>query len=865
MGRHAHPRGEFFDPARWAIGAAVLTWVLTILRHQPCVQTGASGQINRYQRLCYSDIPVIFTSSGMGRGGALLAERSVRQSPITVAIMAVNRWLVGHLGWVVGPTATDQQVTQAANAYWALSSVLLFLGFLATVVGVMLLGRGSDIPSPRPATSATTPTAAVVTEVAARTRRRSWDVFLVACSPLVLAAGMVDFTLVPVGFMTLSLLAWATRRPTLAGVLAGLAVSGSLQTAVVVLAVVVLCLRAGKLASLGRYLGPATGVLVICHGVAAALSPAIWRATLAATFGPQVGLGSLWFIFQDATKDSIAHVGVLSSVLAAAGLLWLTWFVWRLPRRPRVAQVALVALVIIFVAYKSYSPQYSLLLVPLAALACPDWRNWGVLMTGEVFYQFVVWGHLAGATKPAGSTVDAVYWGAIIVRVAAQVWFAWTVVDEMRRPWNDSVRAGYGDDPTGGVLDHAPDAPVIGALSTAEASSTTLERSTVSPTVKPVTPADDPVLVRRTWIGTRILLGLTLVLVMAAKDLSFVQATGNWDVKHFVNIARHGYADPLEMAFFPGLPAIMHAGSWIGLPPEITGVVVALVCSGLAAAALYRIGGAVPAMLWLIAPTAAFTTIGYTEAPFVAAAFWAWERARSNRWWQAAALAAVACTMRVSGLFLVGALAVMAVVGDGEKPARRRGSKRRIDVEQVCSRLATLIIPAAVLVCYVIFLHELTGSWTAWHQAQEKGWGRGFTTPLQTLHNTLPATHTDMWRGVYHEGAPRVAMIFRFELVSVAIGLVTTIYCLLRRRWASAAWVGIQIIAFSIGHWYMSVNRAVLLWFPTAIMLAEAAAVPSRPNGLVKLWRGVVMILVVADLGVMCWWGWQLYTGAWAS
>ena len=138
-------------------------------------------------------------------------------------------------------------------------------------------------------------------------------------------------------------------------------------------------------------------------------------------------------------------------------------------------------------AYKSYSPQYSLLLVPLAALACPDWRNWGVLMTGEVFYQFVVWGHLAGATKPAGSTVDAVYWGAIIVRVAAQVWFAWTVVDEMRRPWNDSVRAGYGDDPTGGVLDHAPDAPVIGALSTAEASSTTLERSTVSPTVKPVT------------------------------------------------------------------------------------------------------------------------------------------------------------------------------------------------------------------------------------------------------------------------------------------------------------------------------------------------------------------------------------------
>ena len=40
---------------------------------------------------------------------------------------------------------------------------------------------------------------------------------------------------------------------------------------------------------------------------------------------------------------------------------------------------------------------------------------------------------------------------------------------------------------------------------------------------------------------------------------------------------------------------------------------------------------------------------------------------------------------------------------------------------------------------------------------------------------------------------------------------------------------------------------------------------PSKPNGLVKLWRGIVMVLVVVDLGVMCWWGWQLYTGAWAS
>lgn len=388
----------------------------------------------------------------------------------------------------------------------------------------------------------------------------------------------------------------------------------------------------------------------------------------------------------------------------------------------------------------------------------------------------------------------------------------------------------------------------------------------MSPTRWPsTTPADDPALVRNTWLGSRLLLAGVALAVVTLGDRSWRSVLGNWDVQHYMSIARQGYADPLEMAFLPGLPALLRLGADLGVPMEVAGAVIALVSSALAAWALFRIGGTVPACLWLIAPTTVFTTVGYTEAPFCAAAFWAWERARANHWWAAALLTGLAATMRVSGLFLIGALAVMAVVGDGmdREPGRRR--TKAPSAAQRVNHLATLVIPVAVVAAFVVWLHHLTGSWTAWQQAQDRGWGRGFTTPVETWRNTLPATSAQTWRATYGDHAGQVAAIFRLELVSVAVGIATTVYCLVRRRWASAAWVGVQVVAFSVGHWYMSVNRAVLLWFPLMIALAELTRGPDRPVGLKLAWRGIVGIGVVVALVVMCWWGWLFYTGAWAS
>ena len=354
--------------------------------------------------------------------------------------------MVWVFGAEVSPKATDQQVLDAANAYWGVAQVVLFVAFLAVVISVMLLGRSSD--TDLPVDEEGRPTQA---------RRRSWDAFWVVLCPAVYLAGLIDFSMVPVALATTSMLAWSRRRPWLAGILIGLACAGSLQAAVVAFAVLVCCLRATRLPELGRYLLSGFLALVACHVIACCLSLTTWWTYLRSAFWSGTGLGTMWYVIQDSSGGTIPGIGWITGALTVGGLLGLAWLSMTVPRRPRIAQVACMALLILFITNKVYSPQWVLLLVPLAALARPDFRDWAVLMVGECFYSLAVWAHLGGLSLPGGSDADIVYWASIVLRLACEIWFAWGVVDDIRRPWNDVVRVGYADDPTGGVLDHAPD------------------------------------------------------------------------------------------------------------------------------------------------------------------------------------------------------------------------------------------------------------------------------------------------------------------------------------------------------------------------------------------------------------------------
>jgi len=368
-------------------------------------------------------------------------------------------------------------------------------------------------------------------------------------------------------------------------------------------------------------------------------------------------------------------------------------------------------------------------------------------------------------------------------------------------------------------------------------------------------------IVIQAWLASRgMIIGVALVLAVV-QGQSITNMVSNWDVQHFSKLAADGYlADPngTLMAFFPGLPAVFWLFGQLGVPVAVTGVVLSLACSALAAAALYRLGGPWAAVAWLFAPTAVFTVVPYTESLFCAAAFWAWERARADRWLAAAALTAVACTLRVSGLFLIGALLVMIITDKNPAAVKLRHA-------------ALMLIPASVMIAFAAYLYALTGSWTAWYSAQTAGWVRELTWPWQSFLNTIPA----ILPGAY-ANHPWWAAVFRGEMISMAAGVGVVVWCVVvslwarkypngpdRPMWGEASWIGVQLLAFSMSYWFFSVNRATLLWFPLWIMLGRWVAGPSRVSAPVH--RLLVAAAFLVEIVLMLWWSWLFFTGHWAS
>jgi Mannosyltransferase (PIG-V) len=391
-------------------------------------------------------------------------------------------------------------------------------------------------------------------------------------------------------------------------------------------------------------------------------------------------------------------------------------------------------------------------------------------------------------------------------------------------------------------------------------------------------------IVVQAWLASRAMIFAVALVLAVVQQRTLTNMVSNWDVQHFTELANGGYwaePDATLMAFFPGWPAILSLFSQLGVPVAISGVIISTACSAIAAAALYRLGGAWAAVAWLFAPTAVFTVVPYTESLFCALAFWAWERARADRWLAAALLTSLACTVRVSGLFLIGALLVMIMTSGGTRSAH-------IPAAVKLRRAALMLIPATVLMAFATYLYSLTGSWTAWYRAQSTGWVRQLTWPWDSFLNTIPATLP----GAY-ANHPWWAAVFRGEMISMAVGVGVTIWCVvvsLRARksagsrlrrpalveesmWGEAGWVGVQVLAFSVSYWFFSVNRATLLWFPLWIMLGRWVAgirlvegpdaehiSSSRP-----FHRVLVGCAFLVEVVLMLWWSWLFFTGHWAS
>lgn len=424
MGRHAKPRGVWFNPLPWAMLLATLTFLVLYLRHLPCLQTDADNAINSYIRLCYSDIQSSFLGQEFALGASALGGEQLLFSPL-VAVAITLATQAARLTGSVGPGQTLQQQIDTSTAFFGWTALGLFICFLITTGAFAWLGR--------------------------RGGGRSWDALLIAGSPIVLAAGLISWDLLPLALTSLGLLQFARRRMFEAGIVLGLAASAGTMPIAVILAVLVAAgLRGGAVTAL-KFVVPA---IVTFAGVHAPLL----LDNVGAVYGyyhqeinKEAGYGSLWYLFSLGGWET-RHAGSLAFAILILVLGILVAYLYTAGKRPRVGSLVAVVVLLAALLGPAYPPQTSLWVLLAVVVARPYRAELIAVAVAEVGYYLAIWGWLAGSLTSAQQGPYALYWLAIILRASIQGLVAWEALRDIIHPGRDELRAPDQPDPIGGVL-----------------------------------------------------------------------------------------------------------------------------------------------------------------------------------------------------------------------------------------------------------------------------------------------------------------------------------------------------------------------------------------------------------------------------
>jgi len=423
---------------------AVAVLGLGVVQKQHCRADGWSSP-DQFWHACYSDIPALYGSAALGTAqrpglGEAVSSGVLQQPPLPAAAM-----------WAVSGVVGDGTSATAPRRFFDLSTVLLGAA-LAVAVACTALAAG----------------------------RRRWDAAHLALAPVLVTAGLISYDLLAVALLAAALLAWSRGRTLPAGVLLGLAVAARPLASLVVLALVVVCVRAGR----GRAALPAVAAaaltwfglrLLLFPGFGAGVSQAwdAWRRT-----GP--GYGSTWLVPQLLSQSRPPRArwwyeggGLATStttVLSIAGLAVVVVVVllvgFGARRRPRVAPLALVAVCGALLVATSVPVQAGLLLLPLIALAGLRWRDHLIWAATEAAYFVGVWMYIAASSEPNKGLPAGGYLVFLLLRLAGIAWIGAQglriCLDASRDPVRTPADGGPGeDDPLAGAARDRDDALVV--------------------------------------------------------------------------------------------------------------------------------------------------------------------------------------------------------------------------------------------------------------------------------------------------------------------------------------------------------------------------------------------------------------------
>jgi uncharacterized membrane protein len=435
-GRHAMVgRAFYWTPLRICLALMVLVLALSWLQKSPC-KSGAWTNSLQYTHLCYSDVIPLYYTEGLDQDKVPYAQHSVEYPVLTGYFMYTARTLSGWYDRVANNGWAPK--VNPVESYFDATALLLALCALIIAWAVYHLSG-----------------------------RRGWDAAMVALSPVVFVHAFTNWDLFAVAFAMGALLAWHRRVPWLAGVLIGLGTAAKLYPVLFLLPLLLLCVRARRTYEFWQtLLGAALAWLVVNVPIYLLYREA-WLKFFTLNRTRPADPDSLWNILQyvrGTPLDPVVPEGGSPTVLNAAVIvttlavcLGVAALALGARVRPRLPQLLFLLVAGFLLANKVWSPQYTLWLVPLAVLARPSWR---ALLAWQAVEAFLWFPRLYWYLGVGNKGLDE-HWFllAVVARDVAVLWLAALVVRDILQPEYDVVRLSGMDDPAGGVLDGAPDAP----------------------------------------------------------------------------------------------------------------------------------------------------------------------------------------------------------------------------------------------------------------------------------------------------------------------------------------------------------------------------------------------------------------------
>lgn len=472
VGRHALiGRQRLLTPLRVMFIFALVFLALGWTTKAACLQTVGTGAADQrvanwehqraYFQLCYSDTVPLYGAELLSQGKFPYKSswletdsqgRPQRQYDGTPAVRYMEYpVLTGLYQYLSMSLAKTYTAVTKTSGLPVIAEVVMFFNISALGLALAWL--------------------ATVWAAAGLSGRRIWDAALVAASPILIFQAFTNFDALATAFATGGLLAWARRRPVLAGVLIGLGAAAKLYPVLLLLPLLLLGVRTGRLADAGRAAAAAVATWFVVNAPVMVLFPRGWSEFFRLNTRRGADMDSLYNVVKSFTgwRGFDSDLGfwqppvVLNSVVTVLFLLCcmaIGYIALTAPRRPRVAQLAFLVVAAFLLTNKVWSPQFSLWLVPLAVLALPHRR----ILLAWMAVDALIWvPRMLYLYGPQNKGLDQQWFTtAVLFRDLAVLGLCFLVVRQIYRPDLDLVRwGGRIDDPAGGPFDRARDSSPV--------------------------------------------------------------------------------------------------------------------------------------------------------------------------------------------------------------------------------------------------------------------------------------------------------------------------------------------------------------------------------------------------------------------